>query len=115
MEVKRFGGNGRMSQAVVHNGVLYLAGQTSRDGGSVAEQTEAVLKKIEKLLSEHGSDKNHMLRANIYLRDIKDFAEMNKVWDAWVTPGSEPARACVEARLAAETIAVEIVVTAAIA
>jgi len=114
MEIKRFDSNGRFSKAVVHGDTLYIAGQTSRDGGDVAVQTAAVLKKIEDALEVYGSDKEHLLSITIYLRDIKDFAEMNKVYDAWVVPGHEPVRACVEARLAAECIAVEMVAVAAL-
>ena len=43
-----------------------------------------------------------------------DIADMNSVWDAWVTPGCEPARACVEARMARESLLVEMTVTAAV-
>ena len=50
---------------------------------------------------------------SIWLADIGTFDEMNGVWDAWVTPGSPPARACVEARLAAPQFTVEIGVIAA--
>ena len=114
MEIKRYEGNGRMSKAVVHGNTLYLCGQTSREGGDVAQQTRDVLAKVEQLLNAYGSDKEHMLSATIYLRDIKDFAAMNEVWDTWVVPGCEPARACVESRLAADIIAVEVVVVAAL-
>jgi enamine deaminase RidA (YjgF/YER057c/UK114 family) len=115
MEIKRFEGTGRMSRVVVHNGTLYLCGQTCADADKdVQEQTEVVLEKIEALLNKYGSDKNHILSTTIYLRDIKDFAAMNEVWDAWVEDGHEPARACVEARMAREHILVELSVVAAI-
>lgn len=113
MEIKRYEGNGRMSRAVVHNNTVYLCGQTHAEG-DVKEQTTAILDKIEDLLNKYGSDKKHMLSVTIYLRDIKDFAEMNSVWDAWVEQGFEPARACVEARLARESLLVEMSVTAAV-
>ena len=48
-----------------------------------------------------------ILSATVYLRDIKDFEGMNKVWDAWVPEGHSPARACVEARLARPDLLVE--------
>lgn len=112
MEIKRYENNGRMSRAVVHNNTIYLCGQTHAEGG-VKEQTTEILAKIEDLLNKYGSDKKHMLSVTIYLRDIKDFAEMNSVWDAWVEKGFEPARACVEARMARETLLVEMSVTAA--
>lgn len=113
MEIKRYENNGRMSRAVVHNGTVYLCGQVHGEG-DVKEQTAAILEKIEDLLNKYGSDKNHILSVTIYLRDMKDFADMNSVWDAWVESGHEPARACVEARLARECLLVEMSVTAAV-
>jgi len=103
----------RMSQAVVHGGTVYLAGQVGAPGAPVAEQTSAVLAQIERLLAEAGSDKARVLAATIWLADIADFAEMNSVWDAWVDPTSPPARATGESRLAAPEYKVEIIVTAA--
>lgn len=113
MEIQRHEGTGRMSRAVVHNNTVYLCGQTHAEG-DIKEQTKMVLQKIEDLLNKYGSDKNHILSVTIYVRDMKDFADMNSVWDAWVTPGFEPARACVEARMARESLLVEMTVTAAV-
>ncbi|CEN21805.1 RidA family protein [Paraclostridium sordellii] len=113
MEIKRYEGTGRMSRAVVHNNTIYLCGQTHGEG-DVKEQTKVVLQKVEDLLNKYGSDKNHILSVTIYLRDMKDFADMNSVWDSWVSEGFEPARACVEARLARESLLVEMSVVAAV-
>ena len=105
----------RMSQAVIHNGVVYLAGQVADDavGVSVATQTENILKKIDALLKAAGSDKSKLLSARVWLTDMRKFDEMNKVWDAWVVPGQTPTRVCVEAKLAAPEYTVEILVIAA--
>ena len=115
MTIRRIQTGQRMSQAVVHNGMVYLAGQVAQGapGGSVAEQTRDILGRIEALLAEAGTDKSRLLSATIWLTDMRDFAEMNAVWDDWVTPGEPPARACVESRLAAQHYNVEITVTAA--
>ncbi|WP_422487154.1 RidA family protein [Gudongella sp. DL1XJH-153] len=114
MEIRRYEGTGRMSKAVVHNKTVYLCGQTAgSDVLDVKEQTAGVLLKIEELLDQYGSDKEHILSAVIYLRDIALFKDMNEVWDAWVENGYEPARACVEAKMAAENILVEISIVAA--
>lgn len=113
MEIKRFEGNGRMSKAVIAGDTIYLCGQTCRDGGGIGQQTGAVLKKVEDLLDACGSDKRHLLMVQIFLRDMKDFDAMNAVYDAWIETGYEPARACVQAAMAAPEILVEIVVTAA--
>lgn len=102
----------RMSQASIHNGTVYLAGQVG-EGDTVAAQTADCLAKVNALLAQAGSDKNHMLQAIIWLADMADFAEMNSVWDAWVPQGHTPARAAGEAKLAAPKYLVEVIVIAA--
>ena len=113
MTVRRIEPGPRMSQAVVHGGVAYLAGQVGAPGTSVTEQTHAVLAQIDRLLAEAGSNKSRILTATIWLADIGTFAEMNTVWDAWVDPANPPARATGESGLAAPEYSVEIIVTAA--
>jgi enamine deaminase RidA (YjgF/YER057c/UK114 family) len=104
----------RMSQAVIHNGTVYLAGQVGAPGGSVAEQTRAVLAEIDRLLAAAGTDKTRILTAQIWLADMGTFGEMNAVWDAWVAPGHTPARATGSADLATPDYKVEIIVSAAL-
>ncbi len=105
----------RMSQAVIHGDTVYLAGQVAVEakGKSVGEQTTEILAVVDRLLAEAGSDKTKILSATIYLADIATFAEMNAVWDAWVPAGHAPARATVEAKLAAPAYTVEIACIAA--
>ena len=110
--IKRYEGTGRMSRVVEHNETLYLCGQTDGTTTDIESQTKGVLKKIDDLLAKYGSDKKNILMVTIYLRDIAHFDEMNKVWDAWVVDGFEPARATVESRLAREHLLVEMTVTA---
>lgn len=115
MSIERHDVGDRMSQAVVHNGTVYLAGQVAFDkaGASVREQTENILERIDRYLGEAGTDKSKLLSAQIWLSDISTFDEMNAVWDAWVAPGNTPCRACVESKLAAPQFTVEIMVVAA--
>jgi len=114
MTIKRSKVGARMSQAVVHGDTVYLAGQVADDGNAdVAGQTKQILAKIDGLLAEAGSDKSKLLSATIWLADIRGFDEMNKIWDAWVSPGNTPARACVEAKLARSNLLVEIGIIAA--
>lgn len=103
----------RMSKIVKHNAVVYLCGQVGA-GDTVAEQTKDCLSRIEALLVKAGSSTDRILQATIWLSDMKDFDEMNEIWDAWIPSGKTPARACGEARLARDTLKVEIIVTAAI-
>ena len=115
MAIRRFEGNGRYSNVVEHNDVLYLTGQLcSNPAGDVKQQTKEILEKIEALLERYGSDKHHILSAQVYLKDIAMFKDMNSVWDAWVSQDNEPARLCVEATLASPAFLVEISVTAAV-
>ncbi len=116
MTIKRLHTGPRMSQAVIHNKTVYLAGQVAAGapGGGVAAQTQEILAKIDALLAEAQTDKSRLLSATIWLTDIATFAEMNRVWDAWVAAGAAPARATVvSARLAAPEFKVEIAVIAA--
>ncbi len=116
MAIKRIGAGARMSKAVVHGNTVYLAGQVAETsaGRPVGEQTQEILATIDALLAEAGTDKTKLLMANIWLADIKTFGEMNAVWDKWVVAGHTPARATVEAKLAAPQYTVEIAVVAAI-
>lgn len=116
MTIKRIQSGPRMSQAVVHGGVVYLAGQVAMDAKAptVTEQTKIILGQIDRLLAEAGTSKERLLTASIWLASMDTFGEMNEVWDKWVLQGSTPARATVEARLARPDLLVEIAVTAAL-
>lgn len=104
-----------MSQAVIHRGVVYLSGLVADDlQADVQAQTTSILGKIDALLAEAGTDKSKLLRANIWLRDIATWADMNEVWNDWVVEGATPARATVEAPMAHPDIKVEIMVEAAV-
>jgi enamine deaminase RidA (YjgF/YER057c/UK114 family) len=115
MKIERKEVGPRMSQIVTHGDTVYLAGVVAKEpaGKSVADQTRDILATIERYLGQVGSDKTRILSANIWLADIATFAEMNSVWDAWVSQGNTPARATVEAKLATPAHKVEIMVVAA--
>ena len=113
-DITRIGMAARYSEAAVFNGVVYLAGMVPERGDTdIAGQTQDVLEQVQQRLLEAGSDKSRILRAQIYLTDIRDIAAMNEVWDAWVVPGTAPPRATVQAALANPAWRIEIVVTAA--
>jgi enamine deaminase RidA (YjgF/YER057c/UK114 family) len=115
MSIERIEVGPRMSQAVVHNGTVYMAGVVAGDAtAGVKGQTEQILASIDRVLALAGSDKSKILKANIWLSNIADFALMNEAWDAWVPAGHTPARATVESRLAASNLLVEIMVEAAV-
>ncbi len=114
MKIVRIDKTHRMSRIVEHNNTIYLCGQTAKDSSKdIKEQTITTLEKIEDLLDKAGSDKKHILSVTVYLRDMKDFAAMNEIWDAWVEDGYQPTRACVEARIARPELLVEMTIIAA--
>ena len=116
MTISRIDVGPRMSQAVVHGNTAYLAGVVAQDapGASIADQTRSILARIDDLLAQAGSDKSKLLTATIWITDMRYFAEMNEVWDAWIDPANPPCRACVETNLAATHFNVEIMVVAAV-
>ena len=114
MEITRHNPGPRMSQAVEHNGVVYLAGQVANDmNADVTEQTRQVLAKIDALLETTGSDKSKLLWAQLWVTDMRYFSAMNEVWDAWIDPENPPVRAGLCSDLAAPGYLVEIMVMAA--
>ncbi|MBB1269367.1 RidA family protein [Shewanella sp. SR44-3] len=113
--IQRLDVSARMSSIVIHNNSVYLCGQVAKDKFSdITEQTRTMLEEVDVLLLQAGSNREQMLSATIYLKDMQDYHEMNLVWDAWVPQGCAPARACVEAAIAEPEYKVEISVIAAI-
>lgn len=115
MSITRLHSSERASKINIYNGTIYLSGQVANNVEvGIQEQTQDCLDKVDALLAEVGSDRDHILSTTIFLRDItRDFAPMNEIWNAWVADGEKPARACVEANMAREAILVEICVIAA--
>lgn len=113
MTIQRFETGSRMSQMVIHNDTIYLAGQVGDPEGDITEQTRSMLAKVDKLLADAGSDKTKILQATIWVASMGDFAAMNAVWDSWVPEGHAPGRACGEARLATPDYKVEVIIIAA--
>ena len=103
-----------MSKIVVHNGIVYISGQTDATADNIKEQTQNTLKKVDDLLAQAGTSKSNILTASIWLKDInRDFKGMNDVWNAWLDPENKPVRATVEANLARDILLVEVQVTGA--
>ena len=114
MSIQRFHVGKRLSNMVIHDNTIYLAGQVADDAKTdAASQVRQVLAQIDKLLAEAGSDKTKILSATIYLPSMADFQALNAAWEAWVPAGHCPARATVEAKLAAPDNKVEIQIIAA--
>lgn len=113
--LQRFYVGPRFSEAAVHNGVVYLAGQVAEDETQdIRGQTAQVLATVDRLLAECGTDKTRLLMVQIYLADITDLDGMNAVWDRWVAQDHTPPRATIQARLARPDWRIEVVATAAL-
>jgi enamine deaminase RidA (YjgF/YER057c/UK114 family) len=105
----------RLSGAVVHNTTVYLAGQVPEDvSGDAEAQTADVLRQVDALLRQAGTDKAHLLTVQVFLADMADYPAMNRAWDAWLDPRHKPARLTVQARLADPGWRVEITGIAAL-
>ncbi len=115
MTITRMETKQRMSRIVIHNDTIYLCGQVAGDASKdIMEQTQTMLDKVDALLEQAGSDREHILSATIYIKSMDLFSQMNEVWDQWVREGHAPARACVEASMARKELLVEISVVAAV-
>jgi len=115
MSIERIEPGVRFASAVVHGGHVYLAGHVSHDpSAGVETQTAEILAAIDRHLADAGTDKSKLLTMQVWLSDISTFDEMNAAWDAWVDKANLPARATVEARLAAPGYKVEIAGIAAV-
>jgi len=114
-EIIRHHVGARLSESAVYGGVVYLAGMVPESGETdIQGQTRDVLAQIDRHLQEAGSDKTRLLRVEIFLANIADIGAMNVVWDQWVSAGSAPPRATVEAKLANPAYKIEVVATAAV-
>lgn len=114
--IKRLAEEGRLSGAVVHGGLVYLAGQVADDSSLDTEgQTADILRQMDALLAEAGTSKKNLLSVQIILTDIQDAPAMNRAWDAWLDPSAKPARMTIQAPLVDPSWRVEITGIAAIA
>ncbi len=116
MTIERINVSERASAIVINNGIVYLSGQVAEDpDADIQDQARSTLARVDALLAEAGTDREHLLSATIYLRDIANhFALFNEVWNDWVPSGHSPARACVQAHMARAALLVEICITAAV-
>ena len=112
MEIKRSVTHRDRMNCIVEWGELITLSGLTASGNGIVEQTQNVLAKVDDLLEKAGSDKHHILRATIFIRSMVLFAEMNSVYDKWITLATAPARACVEAPLALPEALIEIVIDA---
>ncbi|MDG6956717.1 MAG: hypothetical protein JRN71_04940 [Nitrososphaerota archaeon] len=109
---------GPYSQAVAAGGFVFVSGQGPRDPatgsyveGGIEEQTRQVLRNLESILGRMGLGLSDVVKANAYLRDIKDFEGFNRAY-AGFFGGEYPARTTVQAVLPGPGALVELDVVA---
>ncbi len=114
MPVTRHESSAVYSKVTKANGFVFTAGVIPTDLARDCEgQTAEVLAEIDRLLALAGTSKANLVQATVWLNDIRHRDAMNKAWSAWLGGKDAPARACVEAKLAAADMLVEIAVIAA--
>ena len=113
-DITRFDFDTRIHHGVIHNGTVYLTGQVAQPGQSAADQMREVLAKIDDLLAKAGTDRSRILHVQMWLDDVRDFDEVNAVWDDWMPMQHAPARSSGQGRMAKPGMLVELIVTAAI-
>ncbi|WP_068311172.1 RidA family protein [Polycladidibacter hongkongensis] len=115
-ELKKIGGSKRFSAIAIHNDVVHLAGQVSQlIEGDITAQSKDVFTKVDNLLAEAGTSREKVFSVQIWLADMREYDEMNEVWDSWVENlNAAPTRVCVEARMAKPHYKIEVLVLAAL-
>jgi enamine deaminase RidA (YjgF/YER057c/UK114 family) len=109
MRIRRLAEEQRLSGAVVAGGMVWLAGQVADDATLDAEgQTADILRQVDALLAEAGTDRRALVSVTVVLADIRDAPAMNRAWDAWLDPAHKPARMTIEAALVDPAWRVEI-------
>ena len=113
MSITRHEPSAIFNKAVEANGFVFTSGIVADDTKQDMQgQTQQILAEIDRLLALCGTDKSKIVSASIWVTDIRNRNAMNEVWIAWTGGKNLPARACVEARLAAPAMLVEIAIVA---
>jgi 2-iminobutanoate/2-iminopropanoate deaminase len=109
---------GPYSQAIIHNGIIYVAGQGAVDPqtnaiklGTVEEEAELGLENLRIILEEAGSSLDKVLTVTVYLLDIEEYARFNEVYNKYFKE-NRPARTCIQAGSLPFNTRVEITATA---
>lgn len=107
--IRRLAEEERLSGATVAGGFVFLAGQVAEDATLDAEgQTADILRQVDALLAEAGTNRRALVQVQVVLADIKDAPAMNRAWDAWLDPAAKPARMTIQAPLVNPAWKVEI-------
>ncbi|MGI9527530.1 MAG: RidA family protein [Weeksellaceae bacterium] len=112
---------GPYSQAVVNNNLIYTSGQIAIDpssgellNGTVEEETHLVMKNLNAILKDAGTDFSKVIKSTIFLKDMDDFATVNKVYGSYLNEMNLPARETVQVAKLPKDVKVEISMIAVI-
>lgn len=105
---------GPYSQAIIANGFIFVSGQIAIEpesgnllNGSTADETRQVLKNLKAVLESTGTPLTNVVKTTVYLKNMADFEEMNKVYAEFFSE-NKPARATVEVARLPKDVSVEI-------
>ena len=110
---------GPYAQAIENNGLVITSGQLPIDPATgafpegIQAQTRQSLTNVKAILTEAGTDMDHVLKTTVFLSDMNNFAAMNEVYATFFTEGSYPSRSAVEVARLPKDALVEIEVIAA--
>ena len=106
---------GPYNQAIVVGNLVFISGQIAIDPvtneiskGGVVEQTRLVLNNLKAVLTASGSSLEHVVKANVFLKNMNDFSSMNMVYEKFFTPKTAPARSTIEVARLPKDVLVEI-------
>lgn len=105
---------GPYSQAIMHNGLIYVSGQIAIDqasgqivNGNIVDETNQVMKNLGYILKEAGSDYSKILKCSIFVKDLGNFGVINETYGAYFS-SNPPARETVEVSRLPKDVNVEI-------
>ena len=97
------GAVGPYSQAIQTDSLIFVSGQLPLDAktgqivkGNIQDQTDCVLENIKSILKAAGSDLSHVVRCDVFLKDMNDFKSMNEVYSSKFSTDPKPARQAIQ-------------------
>ncbi len=107
--IQRLAEEQRLSGAIVHGGLVWLAGRVADDASlDTGGQTADIHRQVDALLVQAGTDKGRLLSVTAVLAGIRHAPAMNRPWDGWLDPAARPASMTIEAALVDPAWRVEI-------
>ncbi|MEQ8921213.1 MAG: RidA family protein [Marinovum algicola] len=109
------GGPDRSSQIVICNGIAHFVSTPRKPYDptlGAAQMMQQALDRVDERLALIGSDRTDLIKVEIWIRDMRFFAEINTVWDNWIDQDAMPLRCCCAVEMGSPDLKVELIVTA---